>query len=190
MDENSKSPRFFSLDFHIKFFPALLWRLLHPKNRRYESTFAGHISLELPVMAIVSIILGIYGFSAVIGSGSVIGWVCGIAGLGGFSYLLTISIRSAMGVRPSFEYFRLIIFFFFVILGINIGLEIGTVYHLSYGFRIIAVLAGLVPGYVAGIGGGLRVQHLGWIASLLDILAITAIAVMVFFDILLLTMVW
>jgi hypothetical protein len=75
-----------------------------------------------------------------------------------------------------------------VILGINIGIEIGTVYHLSYEFRIITVLARFVLGYVSGIGGGLWVQHLGWIASLLDILAITATAVMVFFDILLLTM--
>lgn len=188
MDENSKSPRFFSLDFHIKFFPALLWRLLHLKNRRYESTFAGHISLELPVMVIVSIILVIYGFLAAIGSGSIIGWICGILGSGGFIYLLVSSIRSCKPIRLSFEYFRVIIFFFFVIFGINIGLEIGIVYHLSYGFRIIAALAGFALGYVAGIGGGLWIQYLGWIASLLDILAITAIAGMVLFDILLLTM--
>jgi hypothetical protein len=72
-----------------------------------------HIRLELPVMVIVSIVLVIYGFSAAIGSGSIIGWACGIAGLGGFSYLLIVSIRSAMGMRHSFEYFRVIIFFLF-----------------------------------------------------------------------------
>jgi hypothetical protein len=188
MDESGKPPRFISLDFHLKFFPSLLWRLLHPKKRRYESTFAGPIRLERVAMAIVSMVMGIYGFSAVVGSGSVIGWGCGIAGLGGFSYLCIGSVRSSMGMRPSFEYFRGIIFFFFVILGINIGLEIGTIYHLSYGTRIIAVAAGFVLGYVAGIGGGLWVQRLGWIASLLDVLAIMGIAVMGLFDILLLTM--
>lgn len=124
---------------------------------------------------------------AALDSGSIIGWVCGILGLGGFIYFLYSSIRSRKQIHPSFEYFRVIIFFLFVLLGITIGLEIGTVYHLSYGNRIIVVLAGLVLGYVSGIGGGLWVQYLGWIASLLDILGIMAIAGMVFFDILLLT---
>ena len=187
MNETSKPPLFFSLEFHTSFFPALLLRLLHPKKRKNESTFAGHIALEYPIFAVISIVTGVYGMIAALDSGSIIGWVCGILGLGGFIYFLYSSIRSRKQIRPSFEYFRVTIFFFFVILGITIGLEIGTVYHLSYGNRIIVVLAGLVLGYVSGIGGGLWVQYLGWIASLLDILGIMAIAGMVFFDILLLT---
>lgn len=188
MNETRKPPLFFSMEFHISFFPALLWRLLHPKKRKYESTFAGHIVLEYPVLAVISIVAGVYGTTVALNSGSIIGWVCSILGLGGFIYLLTNSIRSCKQIQPSYEYFRVIIFFFFVILGTNIGLEIGTVYHLNYGFRIILVLAGFVLGYVAGMWSGLWFQRLGWIASLLDILAITAIAMMVFFDILLLTM--
>ncbi|MDP2863068.1 MAG: hypothetical protein Q8N95_09780 [Desulfobacterales bacterium] len=128
------------------------------------------------------------GFSAAIGTGSIIGWVCGTVGLGGFCCLLTVSIRSALGMRPSFDYFRTIVFLFLVFLGLTIGLEMGNVYRLPYGLKLIVGLLGLILGYVAGIFGGLWVQYLGWMASLLDIFAITAIAVMVIFDILLLTM--
>jgi len=186
MDENSKFPRFFSLDFHIRFFSALLWRLLHPKRKRYKSAFAGHISLELPVMAIISIILGIYGFSAAIGSGSIIGWVCGILGLCGFIYLLTDSIRSGKYHKPSFEYFRTIIFLFFTVLGITTGLAIGTIYHFSYGVKITTGLTGFIPGYIVGIFGGIYAQHLGWMASLLDIIALAAIAGVIVLDIVML----
>lgn len=187
MNETNKPPMFFSLEFHTSFFPALLRRLLHPEKRKYESTFAGHIALEYPVLAVISIIAGIYGTASALGSGSIIGWVCGVIGSGGFLYLLISSIRSCRKIDPSFEYFRVIIFLFFVILGINIGLEVGTIYHLSHGFRIITVLAGFIMGYIAGIAGGFWSQYLGWIASLLDIIAIMAIAGMVFIDILLLT---
>lgn len=186
MNETSKQPLFFSLEFHTSFFPAMLWRLLHPKKRKYESTFASHIRLELPVMAIVSIILGVYGFSAAIGSGSIIGWVCGIAGLGGFCYLLIASIRSVRGIRPSFDYFRTIVFLFFVFLGLTIGLETGYVYRLPYGLKLISGLAGLIFGYIAGIFGGLWVQRLGWMASLLEVIALAAISGLVILDIVLL----
>lgn len=185
MNANNPPP-IFSLEFHLSFFPALLRRLLHSKNRRYESTFAGHISLEFPVMAIVSILLGIYGFSAVIGNGSIIGWICVIMGAGGFIYLLTGSIRSCKDYKPSFEYFRTIMFLFFAILGITTGLAIGTNYHLSYGVKIITGLIGLIPGYIVGIFGGLWTQYLGWMASLLDIIALAAIAGMIVLDIVML----
>jgi len=42
MDEKSTTPPFFSMDFHVKFFPALLCHFLQPQNRKYESTVAGH----------------------------------------------------------------------------------------------------------------------------------------------------
>ena len=187
MNETNKPPLFFSLEFHTSFFPALLGRALHPKKRKHESIFAGHIALEYPVLAAISIIAGVYGMIEILDSGSIIGWTCGILGSGGFIYFLCNSIRSAARIRPSFKYFRVIIFFFFVILGMTVGLEIGIVYHLSNGFRIILVLAGLVLGYFSGIGGGLWVQNLGWIASLLDFIGVMAIAGMVFFDIFLLT---
>ena len=186
MEEKSTTPPFFSVDFHVKFFPALLLRLLHSQNRKYESTFAGHISLELPVMTVVSLALGIYGFATVIGSGTILGWVCGIAGLGGFSYLLTSSIRSTLGMHPSFDYFRTIIFLFFVFLGFTIGLEMGFVYHSASGIKFIVSLTGLILGYVTGIFAGLWVQKLGWMASLLDIIAIAVIAGMIVLDIVIL----
>jgi hypothetical protein len=184
--KKAQCPPFFSIDFHVKFFPALLWRLLHPRNRKYESTFAGHISLELPVITVVSLALGIYGVTAVIDSGTILGWVCGIAGLGGFSYLLTSSIRSTLGMDPSFDYFHTIIFLFFVFLGLTIGLEMGIVYRLTSDLKFIAGLTGFILGYVTGIFAGLWVQKLGWIASLLDIIALTVIAGMIVLDIVIL----
>jgi len=187
MNETNKQPLFFSLEFHTSFFPALLWRVLHPKKRKHESIFAGHIALEYPVLAVISIITGIYGMVEIFDSGLIIGWACGIIGLGGFIYFLCNSIHSRMQIRPSFEYFRVIIFFFFVILGITIGMEIGIAYHLSYGLRIILLLAGFLLGYLSGIGGGLWIQYLGWIASLLDVLGIMSIVGMIFFDIFILT---
>jgi hypothetical protein len=179
-------PRFFSLDFHVKFFPALLWRLLHPKKMGYESTFAGHIRLELPVMMVVSIAFIIYGLAAAVGSGSILGWVCGFTGLGGSLYLLIISIRSTHGIRPSFEYFRVVIFLFFVVFGATVGLEAAFLYGLPYDLKIVTGLIGFILGYFAGIVGGLWVQKLGWMASLLDVIAIAFIAGMIVLDIVIL----
>lgn len=187
MNETNKPPRFFSLEFHTSFFPALLGRVLHPEKRKHESIFAGHIALEYPVLAAISIITGVYGMIEIIDSGSITGWVCAILGSGGFIYFLCNSIHSGVQIRPSFENFRAIIFFFFMILGMTIGLEIGIVCKISDGFRIIPALAGLFLGYFSGIGGGLWVQKLGWMASLLDIIGVMAIAGMVIFDIFLLT---
>lgn len=186
MNETNEPPSFFSLAFHTSFFPALLWRLLHPKSRRYESTFSGHISLALPVLAIVSILLGIFGIAAIFGSESIIGWICGILGLGGFVYLLTGSIRSVWGMRPSFDYFRTIIFLFFVVLGLTIGLEMGYACRAPYRTEIISGFIGLIPGYLVGIVGGLWAQRLGWMAILLDMIALAAIAGMIVLDIILL----
>jgi hypothetical protein len=186
MDDHIIPPHFFSWDFHLRFFPALLWHLLHPKNKRAESIFAGHISLELPVMVISSIILGIYGFLVAIGSGSIIGWICGILGLCGFIYLLTDSIRSGKDHKPSFEYFSVSIFLFLTVLGITTGLALGIIYHFSYGVKIITGLAGCITGYIIGTIGGIYVQYLGWMTSLLDFLALAAIAGMILVDIVML----
>lgn len=186
MTEANKPPRFFSLAFHTSFFPDLLWRLLRPKNRKYESTFAGHIRLELPVLTVVFIMLGFFGFAAGLGSGSIIGWICGILGGGGVLYLLTDSIRSVWGVRPSYDYFRTIIFIFMVVLGFTAGLAIGTDRHFSYGVKIIMGLVGVIPAYAAGIFCGFWAQRLGWMASLLDVIAVAGIAGMLVLDVILL----
>ena len=53
MNGIKEPPGFLSLEFHTKFFPALLWRLLRPQKREYESTFAGHITLEYPVLTVI-----------------------------------------------------------------------------------------------------------------------------------------
>ncbi|MBM4272404.1 MAG: hypothetical protein FJ139_09680 [Deltaproteobacteria bacterium] len=135
--------------FHTKFFPALLWRLIRPEKREYESTFAGHIALEYVVLTVISIAVSVFGFAAALGTGS-------------------------------------IIFLFFVFIGITTGLAIATGYHFGYGLKVAAGVAGLFSGYVTGIYAGLWVQYLGWMAALLDIIALAAIAGMIILDIIML----
>ena len=106
--------------------------------------------------------------------------------MGGFLYLVFDSIRSRKGYRPSFEYFRTIIFLFFVFIGITTGLAIATGYHFGYGLKVAAGVAGLFLGYVTVIYAGLWVQYLGWMAALLDIIAVAAIAGMIILDIIML----
>ena len=55
-----------------------------------------------------------------------------------------------------------------------------------YGVTVITGLAGFIPGYIAGVFGGIYAQYLGWMASLLDIIALAAIAGMTVLDIVML----
>ena len=146
---NDAPPSFFSLSFHTRFFPSLLWRRLRPRKEEYQSPFSNHIPLELTILVIVSKVAAIAGLGAGISRGSIIGWGVGILGLAVFAFFLVDSIRSQMGIRPSFDSFSFGIFFFFVVLGITVGLFEGTLLH----SKSLAGWGGLA-GFVAGYGGG------------------------------------
>jgi hypothetical protein len=179
-------PSFFSLSFHTHFFPSLLWRRLRPKGEGYQSPFANHVPMEFMILIFISIATGVAGLTAGLGRGSIIGWGVGILGLVVFVLFLVNSIRSQMGVRPSFDSFRFGIFFFFVVLGITVGIFEGTLLH-SRSLAGWGGLAGFVAGYGAGIFAGLGIQYLGWIGGLFSHLAVAGTVGLIVLDCVLLS---
>jgi hypothetical protein len=183
---NDAPPSFFSLSFHTRFFPSLLWRRLRLRKEEYQSPFSNHIPLELTILVVVSKVAAIAGLGAGISRGSIIGWGVGILGLAVFAFFLVDSIRSQMGIRPSFDSFSFGIFFFFVGLGITVGLFEGTLLH-SKSLVGWGGLAGFVAGYGAGIFAGLGIQYLGWIGGLFSHLAVAGIVGLIVLDCVLLS---
>lgn len=173
-------PRFFSLDFHFRFFPSILLNILAPKKDEYESPFKNHILIELPILAVVLFIAAVLGISSGLSKGSILGWLLGGLGAAGFLALFIQSICSKAGYRPSFEGFKVAIFFFFVVFGVVAGITAGRLgFDHSRWMRVLDGLAGLVAGYFLGICAGLWIQKLGWIGGLFEALATAGIAGMV-----------
>jgi hypothetical protein len=179
-------PSFFSLSFHTHFFPSLLWRRLRPKGEGYQSPFANHVPMEFMILIFISIAAGVAGLTAGLGRGSIIGWGFGVLGGAGFLALLVSSICSQIGSRSSFDSFSLNIFFFFVVLGITIGLFEGSLHH-SRWLGLLGGLIGLSVGYGAGIFAGLGIQYLGWIGGLFSHLAVAGIVGLIVLDCVLLS---
>ena len=180
------TPSIFSLSFHTRFFPSLLWRRLRPRKEEYQSPFSNHIPLELTILVLVSQVAAIAGLGAGISRGSVVGWGVGILGLAVFTIFLVDSIRSQMGIRPTFDSFSFGIFFFFVVLGITVGLFEGTLHH-SRSLAGWGGLAGFAAGYGAGILAGRGIQYLGWIGGLFSHLAVAGIVGLIVLDCVLLS---
>ena len=103
--------------------------------------------------------------------------------------LLVSSVRSQWGTRPTYDDFLAGIFFFFVSLGILLGIPVG-ISHRSFLLGACVSLAGLVAGYVLGIFSGLWAQRIGWMALAVNALAgLAAIIIGLAFLILLLVLV-
>lgn len=118
----------------------------------------------------VCLILAVIGIPSAWTQGSVLGWILTIVGVGGTAGLVILSVGSQWGDRPTYDDFLIGIFLFFVSLGLFIGIPVGMDRH-SFWLGLSASLAGLVGGYVLGILAGLRLQHLGWVAVILNMLA-------------------
>jgi hypothetical protein len=107
-----------------------------------------------------------------------VGWALTIVGVGGIIALLVVSIGSQWGHKPSYDTFLTGVFFFFVSLGVFIGIPMGMTYH-SFWLGIATTIVGLVAGYAIGIFAGLRVQHLGWFAVIVNFIAALGAVVVV-----------
>ncbi len=178
-------PRFFSLDFHFRYFPSILLNILAPKKDEYESPFRNHIPIELPILAVVLFVAAVLGISSGLSKGSILGWLLGGVGAAGFLALFIHSIYSQAGYRPSFEGFKVVIFFFFVVFGVVAGITAGRIeFDHSRWMRVLDGLVGLVAGYFLGICAGLWTQKVGWIGGLFEALAMAGIAGMVIVGIL------
>ena len=186
MPETTQPPRLFSWSFHIRFFPSVLRRLFLPRKKAYESPFASHAIMELTIIMVLFLIACIFGYAAAIGKDSIIGWFFALLGTGGLLFLIVHSICSCERQKPSFNNFRIGVFFFLLFLGFTTGLGIGHAYHMVYWIRLLCGFAGAFVGYFLGIFGGLCIQYLGWLSDVLDLFAGLALAGMVIVDVLLL----
>ena len=169
-------PKFLSLEYHARFFPRLLRDRLRRKKREEQGTsFVS--TMELIIALAVCVILAAIGIPSALNRGSIVGLILSIIGVGGVLAIFVVSVTAQWGNRPTYEDFLIGIFFFFVSLGIFIGIPVGMDNH-SFWLGALASLGGLLGGYVLGIFAGLRLQHLGWMALIVDMLAGFAAIVM------------
>jgi hypothetical protein len=126
-------------------------------------------TMELFIIFAVCLILAIIGIPSAV-HGSVLGWILSILGVVGIVSLVILSVSSQWGERPTYDDFLKGVFFFFVSLGIFIGIPVGMESH-SFRLGASASLAGLVAGYALGIVAGLQLQSLGWFAIILNMIA-------------------
>jgi len=163
-------PGFLSAAFHARFFPSVVWRRLRPRAQSNGSAFANHIPIELPIVLLVCLALLLGGLPSAVERGSLVGWTASGLGLLGAAALLVQSVRAQLGTRPTFDAFRLGVFAFFLTLGLTAGLTLGAGLRTG-ALRALAGLGGLAAGYLVGIGAGLWVQYLGWIAAWIELAA-------------------
>lgn len=184
MMETGQPPGFWSREFHTRFFPSVLRLIIRPRNEAYESPFARHGLTELTILLAVSLLACIFGYAAAV-NGSLIGAFIAFLATAGIVFLVVHSLRSRERRRPSWQEFRIGIFFFVLFLCFTAGLAIGQSYHAAYGVRLMGGLAGIAVGYFFGIACGLGAQYLGWLGEMLDLLAGIALAGIIIVDILL-----
>jgi hypothetical protein len=170
-------PRFFSLEFHTRFFPQVLRDRLHRKKREGQGV-AFTSTTEMIIGLVVCLILAMIGIPSAWTQGSIVGWILSIIGVGGIVVLVIISIGGQWGDRPTYDDFLAGIFLFFICLGLFIGIPVGMDRN-SFWLGLAASLAGLSGGYVLGIFAGLRLQHLGWLAVIINMLAAFAAIILI-----------
>lgn len=176
------TPNFLSLEFHFRFFPALLWKRLRTGGERGGTGFT--LPLEFPVLFVVCCVLVIIGLPGAIDKKSVVGWIMSGIGLLGILFLIINSLTSRKDAL-SYDNFLPGIFFFFVLLGITAGIFTGSLNH-SFRMGFLAVLGGLIVGYLIGIYTGLWFQRFGWLASIINGMAWLGVIGMIVLDMVLL----
>ncbi len=176
MATDSTPPKFLSLKFHSRFFPRLLRdRLRRKKIEEQGTSFTS--TTELTVVLAVCLILAVIGIPSALTRRSLVGWILSLIGVGGVLAIFVLSVGAQWGKRPTYHHFLTGIFFFFVSVGIFIGIPVGMDNHSAW-LGMLTSLAGLFGGYVLGIFAGMQLQHLGWIAAILNMLAGFAAIVM------------
>lgn len=142
-------------------------RLHLKKSAGRGTTFTS--TTEMFITLCVCVVLAIIGIPSA-ANGSVVGWILSMLGVGGTVVLVIISMIDQRGERPSYDDFLTGVFFFFVVLGVFIGIPAGMEAH-SFPVGFLAGLAGLVSGYIIGIIGGFWLQYLGWVAIVINMIA-------------------
>lgn len=161
-------PKFFSRDFHTRFFPQVVKSHLHfRKSGDPGTTFTS--TTEMFISFAVCVILALIGIPSAV-QGSVVGWILSILGGGGTLLLIVISVAGRIGERPTYDDFLIGVFLFLLILGAFLGIPVGMETH-SFLLGFLTSVAGLILGYIMGVFAGLGLQYLGWIAVLVNMIA-------------------
>lgn len=177
------TPKFLSLEFHTRFFPALLRASLRPRER--GGTGFSSVS-EFYVLFVVCLILVVVGLPIAVSNRSFVGYAVGGVGLLGVLVLLLNSIFSCKET-PTYDSFLAGVFFFFVVIGLTSGVFVGTLEH-SLTQGVLVGAAGLIAGYILGIWAGVWLQYLGWLAPMVNGLAALAVLGMLAVDLVLLSL--
>lgn len=138
------------------------------KKQEQATSFTS--TMEMMIALALCLVLAGVGIPLALSKGSIIGWILSIIGVGGGAVLLISSVATQWGNRPTYSDFLMGIYFLFVSLGIFVGIPVGMDKHSPW-LGVLTSLAGLLVGYVLGIFAGFRLQHLGWIAVPIDLLA-------------------
>lgn len=163
-------PRFLSIEFHARFFPRLLRDRFSPRKCRETQGTTFTSTTEMIILLAGCLVLAVIGIPLAVTGGTIAGWVLTVVGVGGTILLFVMSVAARWGQRPSYDDFLVGIFAFFVSLGVLAGIAVGMDSR-SPGLGILAGIGGAAAGYVLGIFAGLRMQHLGWMASIVNMLA-------------------
>ena len=175
-------PSFLSIEFHVRIFPALIWSRLSQRERA-ETGFSP--TIEIYVALAVCVILVVMGLPKALSHKSVTGWAMVGLGLTGIMALLVNSIFSHRD-PPSYDNFLAGVFFFFLSLGMTVGVFNGTLNH-SLFVALLSGSGGFIAGYLLGILAGLCFQYLGCFSGILNGLAWLATFGMFIVDLVLLT---
>jgi hypothetical protein len=169
MENQPVSPSFLSSEFHVRFLPGLLRARLR-SHRRGKEGISFTSNLEMMVTLAVCVVLAIIGIPLALTQGSILGWILTIIGIGGICVLFIQSVGSQWGSRPTYDDFLVGIFFFFVSLGVFVGIPVGMEYHSALA-GVIASTVGFLAGYALGVAAGLQLQRIGWIAVTVNMVA-------------------
>ncbi len=186
MTDDIVHPKILSMEFHMTFFPQLIRSRFQPEKSE-GTTFVSHSFMEGAIGLAICLILAAIGIPMVIKLGSILGWILSILGVGGMAALIGFSIYSQRGISPSYRNFQFGIFAFIVSLGFSSGVLAGLDSHSAW-LGASTSVAGLCAGYMLGIIAGLWFQYLGWIVSVVNVLAGFAAIVMGVADLFLLFM--
>jgi hypothetical protein len=167
----------------MKFFPGLIRSRLLPKKKAEGTHFVS--TFELFILLAFFLFLVARGMPLALDHGSVIGWMVGAIGIIGTIALVIFSIIAQLGTKPSYDNFLFGVFFFFVFLGLTVGIFIGKTEFSSYWWLLFGAI-GLFTGYFLGILAGFWSQCLGWIVAIVDLICGCAVIGMIVVDVVLL----
>lgn len=168
-DDDLKSPKFLSWEFHARFFPQLLAKRMRPKKQQRTGFVHSGIMEGMILLAVCGILLA-YGLPSVLKQGAIAGWIATVLGAGGIIAIFIASVYLQRGIKPSYDNFLFGIFFFFVALGTLGGIIVGTAMHSPW-IEATTGVAGFFTGYLIGLLAGQLFQYLGLLSGVVDALA-------------------